>query len=487
MLPLLTVRKSSLLLTICLIFLTQGALAHAATLFALERGGPTLRIIDRETGADLRTVSSPFVGSWRGMAASPVSGFLFATSVDRLLRIDPITGSGGLVGSFGGAKIRDLSFDIDGQLYGVSASQGSDPNTLHWVDLSSGQATALFPLGGSSGHGIAFDPGNPGILYHLAAGLFEKVSVADSSVTSIPLSGDQIIGRPLGLVFDPIDRLLRFFDDTGRYYTLTLTGDVTDTTYQNPEIYFGLAFGQDVALVHAESLFALERSGPTLRIIDRETGADQATVSGPFVGSWRGMTASPISGFLFASSVTSLWSIDPRNGSGGFIGSFGGPSIRDLSFDIDGQLYGVSASQGSNPNTLHRVELSSGQATALFPLGGSSGHGIAFDPENPGILYHLAAGLFERVSVGDSSVMSIPLSGDLIVGRPLGLVFDPIDRLLRFFDDTGRYYTLSLMGGVTDTTYQNPAIYFGLAFGQGPMFRDGFENGTLNAWSHTEP
>jgi hypothetical protein len=160
--------------------------------------------------------------------------------------------------------------------------------------------------------------------------------------------------------------------------------------------------------------------------------------------------------------------------------------IRDLTFDADGVLFGVSGNQGSDQHSLHVIDPLFGWATFLVGLGGNRGHAIAFDPEGEGLFYHLAEGVFETVDLSTLDVTPVGLTGDPIVGRPLGMVFDPIDRVLRLFDNGGRYYRVGLDGGVTEIG-QNPTRYFGLAFDQRTtrvvLFRDGFEGGTTDAWS----
>jgi hypothetical protein len=249
----------------------------------------------------------------------------------------------------------------------------------------------------------------------------------------------------------------------------------------------------------AETLWALERNGPSLRIIERTTGVDLGTISNSVNGSWRGIAIHPTSGIMYASDTEYLHRIDKSTGVATQIGLFGSVVIRDLAFDNLGQLYGITGNQGSNAHSLHSINIASGSATFLLSLSGIAGHGIAHDTENPGTLYHLAVEtlfqlesyVFEKVDLATTVVTAIALSGDAIVGRPLALEFDQIDEVFRFFDDTGRYYSVDRDGLVSAVGTQNPTLYSGLGYDPvtfpSSLFTDGFESGDTDAWSDVTP
>lgn len=249
----------------------------------------------------------------------------------------------------------------------------------------------------------------------------------------------------------------------------------------------------------AETLWALERDGPSLRIIDRTTGIDLGTISNSVNGSWRGIAIHPTSGIMYASDTEYLYSIAKSTGVATQIGLFGSVLIRDLAFDDLGQLYGITGNQGSDQNSLHSINIASGSAMFLLSLSGIAGHGIAHDTANPGTLYHLAVEtlfelesyVFEKVDLASTVVTAIGLSGDAIVGRPLGLEYDRIDGVFRFFDDTGRYYSVDRDGMVAAVGTQNPTLYSGLGYDPvtflSDLFADGFESGDTDSWSATTP
>ncbi len=243
------------------------------------------------------------------------------------------------------------------------------------------------------------------------------------------------------------------------------------------------------ALAHSQELYALERNGGALRVVDRLTGGDIATISTTVAGQWRGMATDPVSGTTWVGDTATLHILDTSTGATTPVGAFG-VAIRDLTVDQEGRLWGVAGGSGTGSNSLFAIDTVTGAATLELVLDGGGGHGIAADPDSPGVLYHQAAGVFERVDVGAGTITSVGLGGDAIIGRPLGLVFDPLAGVFRFFDDDGRLYSVSRDGTVAAGAV-NPTVYFGLAFDQRTtavvLFRDGFETGDTSEWDAVLP
>jgi len=243
------------------------------------------------------------------------------------------------------------------------------------------------------------------------------------------------------------------------------------------------------ATAHSQELYALERNGSALRVVDRLTGSDLSTISTTVAGQWRGIATDPVTGTTWASDTVTLHVVDPSSGAATPVGAFG-VAIRDLTVDQEGRLWGVSGGSGTGSNSLFAIDTVTGAATLELALNGGGGHGIAADPDSPGVLYHQAAGVFERVDIGAGTIASIGLGGDAIIGRPLGLVYDPLAGVFRFFDDDGRYYSIGRDGTVAAGAV-NPTVYFGLAFDQRTtavvLFRDGFETGDTSEWDAVLP
>jgi hypothetical protein len=154
----------------------------ASTLYgATSSGGPgELWIIDKTTGTAIQDVGplNDSVGTnyaVTGLAFNPITGVLFGStgnsSGQKLLTINPATALVTVVGSFNaGARntMADLAFDQDGNLFGIGANPVP---TLHSINLSTGQATAI----GSSGlpgftAGGGLDISSGGIFYAVPQG-----------------------------------------------------------------------------------------------------------------------------------------------------------------------------------------------------------------------------------------------------------------------------------------------------------------------------
>lgn len=236
---------------------------------------------------------------------------------------------------------------------------------------------------------------------------------------------------------------------------------------------------------NAEALYAFDKNGDFFSIIDRSTGVDIVATGTPGITGWRGAVLEPVSGTLYATDAEYLYTIDLTSGTPTQIGLFGSIVIRDLAFDDGDQLYGVTGNQGDNQHSLHLIDPSTAQATLVVPLSGVRGHALALDPSEPGVLYHLAENIFEKINLSTLALNPIGLSGDPIVDSPLGMTFDPVSDVFRLFDNGGRYYTLERDGTVSQVG-QSAASYFGLAYDERPspiiLFRDGFESGDTLAW-----
>jgi len=132
----------------------------------------TLAIIDPET-LTVFPIGSIGFDDVDALAFSP-SGELFAVSMafEALIRIDPATGAGsmvgpltGLVGTFLGA----IAFRRDGILYGIDMEDSNGgPSNLYTIDTGSGAATLVGPLGFDSVEGMTLNTGGFGSLMALA-------------------------------------------------------------------------------------------------------------------------------------------------------------------------------------------------------------------------------------------------------------------------------------------------------------------------------
>jgi hypothetical protein len=89
-----------------------------------------------------------------GLAACPEDGFLYSTDFDfathlgRVVRIDPLTGIGTLLGSALPADVRVVGMTcVAGQVYGVTSAFAGRPTELWRLDRLAGGGTLVGPLG----------------------------------------------------------------------------------------------------------------------------------------------------------------------------------------------------------------------------------------------------------------------------------------------------------------------------------------------------
>jgi hypothetical protein len=139
-------------------------------------GNPStnLYILDPATGAIVSTVG-PIVGpgdarhfAVTGLAIHPLTGVLYGSTGQKsprdphsLITVDPTTGQGTLVGSYGilAQTSADLTFTSDGTLYGWLEPAA---DCLHRINLTTGHATPVgaCPRVGTFGSGLAASASN---------------------------------------------------------------------------------------------------------------------------------------------------------------------------------------------------------------------------------------------------------------------------------------------------------------------------------------
>ncbi|MEM7353908.1 MAG: hypothetical protein AAF657_24115 [Acidobacteriota bacterium] len=237
----------------------------------------------------------------------------------------------------------------------------------------------------------------------------------------------------------------------------------------------------------AQTLYAIEFDGdPTiLAEINPLTGADISTLSSSLVGG-RGMATDPTTGTMYVSRAYKgsfdLVTIDPSDGSTSTIGTYSGaggtmPSVRDLTFDNTGQMWGVTGMNGDLAQSVLPIDKSDASVgSVLATISGSSQMTIAYRPAD-GLLYVYSFGVatatdgpasyqFETIDPSDGTTTPIGLSGSSPGSNVLAMTFDPPNNLFRFFDQSGNYWTLSPGGVQTDTGNDNATQYMGLAFDQ---------------------
>ena len=227
----------------------------------------------------------------------------------------------------------------------------------------------------------------------------------------------------------------------------------------NYKIYswgFSILIGSILSIVpttgFAQSvLYAINNQDPFLHVVNRLTGAEESSVAislpGEEILNGTGLAVSPISNEMYAAVKLAsqvgpgrnLIMIDPETGAAVNIGNMGQP-IASLTFDGNGELYGVSGDclRGCGgeavAETLFKVNTNDASLTFFQTLGnGNDGEAIAFNPTD-GMMYHMSGvgvGLiFEKINLGDGVITPIPLSGDPVgVYETIGFIFDVAQNL----------------------------------------------------------
>jgi hypothetical protein len=166
-----------------LFVLLSFATANAQqTLYAISGASGTESILyklDANTGAVISTVGATGYTHISAMAVHPLTGEIYAIAnpiygVGNLIKIDPNTGAGTVVGS-NSLQVPDMSFSPSGILYAWSEWNGSSNDDLHIIDINTGAATLVGECGCSTTKtGLAFKP--TGELFMKAANTIHQMN-----------------------------------------------------------------------------------------------------------------------------------------------------------------------------------------------------------------------------------------------------------------------------------------------------------------------
>lgn len=178
----------------------------AQVLYAARGGSATtsdLYTVDPVTSATTSVGATGF--GLTGLAFDPTTDILYgATNANSsahpksLITIDPTTGAGTFVATFGGLTIPDIAFTAAGQMYGWNANV---PNKIGSIDKATGTVTLLGASGVSAsfGNGLSINSsdvyyicpfGTNGDFYsgNLSTGALTDLGVMDASGLTDPTS-----------------------------------------------------------------------------------------------------------------------------------------------------------------------------------------------------------------------------------------------------------------------------------------------------------
>lgn len=174
-----------------------------------------------------------------------------------------------------------------------------------------------------------------------------------------------------------------------------------------------------------EATYAVGRFDNLLRTIDTETGAitsesPMTIADGEIFGS-SGIAQDPSTGTLYALldtglSESLLVELDPLTAIATPVGLLG-QRFGEITFDSDGNLYGITGASfsNSNPSSLFRIDKTDPTSQEfLYAYGSGGAGGAAFNPTD-GLFYRYQDGQFQSLDLTTTppTPFEIPVSGDL--------------------------------------------------------------------------
>jgi hypothetical protein len=131
-------------------------------------------------------------------------------------------------------------------------------NSLMLVDKVTGALTVKTVVGAGNQHAIAFNPQEPGLIYHRYGSTgFETINIATDAVIAIGSAPSSGADQEQGMVWDPVNSVFRF-GDASAWITLTTTGTRTDTGSTASAVYSGLAFDRTTTVPVELQSFSVE-------------------------------------------------------------------------------------------------------------------------------------------------------------------------------------------------------------------------------------
>jgi len=269
--------------------------AGAAFLFARDKGGPDnwgfvsqLQASDAQAGdhfgsALALSLDTALVGAAygeqaysieevNGLAFDPNTNTLYGADIvnDQLVTVDVATGLATPVGPLGFDAVQALAFDPH-----TDTLYGSDPQSgqLLTIDTQTGAATAVGPTGFTYIRSLAYDPVGD-VLYGSNASVLVTLDTTTGNATAVGPFGYTGIWS---LAFDPATNTLYGANQSGDdLLTIdTTTGAGTVVGALGSKKVFGLAFDSN-----AGTLYGSDKETNRLLVIDQTTGA--GTAVGPF-------------------------------------------------------------------------------------------------------------------------------------------------------------------------------------------------------------
>ena len=191
----------------------------------------------------------------------------------------------------------------------------------------------------------------------------------------------------------------------------------------NATAFYGMDFDPS-----GEVLWALNDVTDELGTIDLTTGAFTGVVPCPPGGgaaNWTGMTIDPVTGTVYASTATDLYTIDPATGAATLIGSFGTTTMIEIAMNMEGAMYGHDITS----DAIYLIDPTTGAATLIGLTGYAANYAQGMDFDNDdGTLYiflYIGSGANVYGTVNLTTGAVTPLSTDSPLGEFEGAIAIP--------------------------------------------------------------
>jgi hypothetical protein len=205
--------------------------ANAAPVMYIDDSSNNLLKVDVATGAVSNVGNMSVIGTVTDIAFDP-SGNLWATTFQRIYRVDKATAATTLVGLHGRSDMNALVFGSDGTLYAA----GDTSTNLFSINTTTGLASSLGNMGAASAGDLAFNGGN--LYLATTTNQLRLIDLADlsNSANVGPFGVASVFGIATG-----DDGLLYGVANRNIYSINTTTGAAT---FKSNWVGFGTGFGQ---------------------------------------------------------------------------------------------------------------------------------------------------------------------------------------------------------------------------------------------------
>lgn len=362
--------------------------------------------------------------TFQGFAAHPMDGLAYLPASDRLLgvylnalyEVDKTTGATTRIAQIGLQPPSDIAYDpLLNCFYGTSGNM-----TLYRIDPATAVRTVIGPTGLPQNStilvGLAFDPG-PRTLFATDTANLLTLNIATGAATIIgPIGGIFV----MDLALDPGSGTLWAARANGELVTLNrATG--AGTTVGG----FGAGSPQTIGFIPSSGKLYASNFGSTASLFTVNTATGAATPVGPLYSMWAdGLDAAGTS--LYAVTGGTLFLTDPATALYQPVNALG-LGISGMAWDPNGRiLYGVDSS------FLMKINPTTGAITYVG-LTDVRAPNLAYD-RHQNILYGVnVPRTLLKIDVGTGAPTTVGATGIL----PSGLAYQPVERRLYAIDLSG--------------------------------------------------